>query len=166
MWATQCQASRASGESCEDLADRALARAWMALTPERFSNFPSLSTLLAYLRRCVTATAIDAARTRMVQDRLAQQADRTNLLSIEQIVLARLDNTELWQIVAPLAKTEAERVVLVERFVQALPPRTILARHPTLFADVMAVYAVIRNLCERLRRSPELRRLYDDRWAA
>ena len=60
----------------------------------------------------------------------------------------------------------AERVVLTERFVWNLPPRTILTRHPALFADVMAIYAAIRNLCDRLRRNPELRRFYDQRRAA
>ncbi len=81
-------------------------------------------------------------------------------------MLERLDRAELWRIIAGLVKTEAERVVLLERFVQDLPPRTILARHPTLFADVGAIYAAIRNVCERLRRNPELRRLYDERRAA
>ncbi len=58
----RCQAAQAAEESCEDLADRALARAWAALSPKRFAAFPSLPALLAYLRTCVTTTAIDAAR--------------------------------------------------------------------------------------------------------
>ena len=50
-WAAQCQASRMASESYEDLADRALARAWAALTPERFSGFPGLPALLILLVR-------------------------------------------------------------------------------------------------------------------
>jgi DNA-directed RNA polymerase specialized sigma24 family protein len=165
-WATRCSAARAAGEACEDLADRALARAWAALSPERFATFPSLSALLAYLRACVTATAIDAARARATHDRAVQHSERTDPIPMEQVVLERLDCAELWSIIAGLVKTEAERVVLVERFVLNLPPRAILARHSTLFADETAIYAAIRNLCDRLRRNPTLRRLYDKRGAA
>jgi DNA-directed RNA polymerase specialized sigma24 family protein len=165
-WAAQCQAAQAAGEPCEDLADRALTRAWAALSPERFTAFPNLSALLGYLRACVTATAIDAARAQMTHERAIQHTERNDSMSPEQIVLEHLDAAELWHIVADLVRTEAERVVLVERFVQNLPPRAILARHPALFADVMEIYRAIRNLCERLRRNPDLHRLYDERRAA
>ena len=40
-WARRCQAARVSHESCEDLADRAFARAWAALSPQRFTDFPN-----------------------------------------------------------------------------------------------------------------------------
>jgi DNA-directed RNA polymerase specialized sigma24 family protein len=166
VWAARCQAAQMAEETCEDLADRALARAWAALTPDRFATFPNLPALLAYLRTCVTTTAIDAARTRATHDRLAQCADRTDPVSLEQAMLEHLDQAELWGIVAGLVKTEAERVVLTERFVWDLPPRTILARHPALFADVTAIYAAIRNLCDRLRRNPDLCRFYNQRRAA
>ena len=49
----------AVNESYEDLADHALARAWIALSPARFANFPSLGAVLAYLRACVTAAVVD-----------------------------------------------------------------------------------------------------------
>jgi len=166
VWAARCQATQAAQESCEDLADRALARAWVALSPERFAAFPSLPALLGYLRTCVAATAIDAARARTTHERLAVCAERTAPTALEQGMLERLDRAELWRIIGGLVKSEAERVVLNERFVQDLPPRSILARHPTLFGDIGVVYAALRNLCERLRRNPDLRRFYDERRAA
>jgi DNA-directed RNA polymerase specialized sigma24 family protein len=162
-WATRCQTAPVAGEPCEDLADRALTRAWAALSPERFADFPGLAALLAYLRTCVAATAIDAARARMAHERAIQRAAQTDPPLMEQVVLERISGAELWRIAASLVKTEAERVVLVERFVQDLPPRVILDRHPVLFEDVTAIYAAVRNLCGRLRRNPEIRRLYDKR---
>src|SRR5262245_55163296 len=164
-WAMRCPAAQATTEPCEDLADRALARAWSALTPERFAAFPSLSTLLGYLRRCVSATVIDAARARTAHERAAQQIEHTDSVSVEQAVLERFDRDELWRIINGLVRTEAERVVLVERFVQGLAPRDILEQHPAVFADVTAIYAAIRNLCERLRRNPDLRRWCDEHYA-
>jgi DNA-directed RNA polymerase specialized sigma24 family protein len=165
-WAAKCPAARSVGEQYEDIADRALARAWAALCPERFATFPNLAALLAYLHTCVTSTAIDAARAQAVHERAAQSVERTDPIPPEQAVLERLDRAELWQIAANSVKTEAERVVLVDRFVLDLPPRVILARHPVLFADVATVYTAIRNLCDRLRRNPAICRFHDDCRAA
>ena len=52
--------------------------------------------------------------------------------------------------------------MLTESFAYDLPPRAILARHPTLFADVDAIYTIKRNLIERLKRNPDMRRLYQE----
>jgi DNA-directed RNA polymerase specialized sigma24 family protein len=161
-WAARCPAVHAAGECCEDLADQALARAWMALTPERFARFPSLAALLAYLRACVTATVIDAARSRSAYDRTFQHIDDANGHT-EYAAFARLEREELWQLVMSLTTTEAERVALRERFVYGHPPRVIQARHPALFSDVTVVYTTIRNLCERLRRHKEIARIYAER---
>src|SRR5262245_35562382 len=74
-WAVRCPAAQETGEFYEDLADRALARAWAALSPEKFAAFPSLETLLAYLRACVATTAIDAARAQRAQERAFHHAE-------------------------------------------------------------------------------------------
>lgn len=160
IWAARCRASQAAQERNEDLADRALARAWAALTPDRFTTFPNTATLLGYLRTCVTATAIDAARAQAAYERLGRPGEQVTVATPEQIALERIGQAELWRLVHELVTSEAERIVLVERFVLDLPPRAIQTRHPEIFADVRAVYAAIRNLCERLRRNPELRRYY------
>jgi DNA-directed RNA polymerase specialized sigma24 family protein len=162
-WATRCRAHLAAGERSEDLADRALARAWAALLPERFGSFPNTATLLGYLRTCVTATVIDAARAQAAHDRAVHSVEQDAVPTPEQITLARLGRDELWQLVNRLITSEAERVVVVERFVFDLPPRAIQARHPALFPDVSVVYASIRNLCERLRRNQDFRRYYAER---
>ncbi len=60
-----------------------------------------------------------------------------------------------------LAETPAERVVLIESFVNELPPRAILSQYPQFFADIAAVYNAKRNLFTRLRRSEDLRGLYE-----
>ena len=164
-WARRCQAARAVNESCEDLADRAFARAWAALTPERFVDFPSTAALLAYLRTCVTATAIDAARAQATYDRTASLLAASETPTPEQVALEQLDRDELWHLLSQLVSSEVERVVLVERFVFDLPPRAIQSRHPALFPDVTLVYASLRNLRERLRRNADLQQLYADRCA-
>ena len=161
-WATHCSAAYATGELCEHLADQAFARAWMALSAEQFSAFPNLAAILAYLRRCVTTTVIDAARSRAYYERAFGDGaiEGGASVSTEQDVLERIERLAFWQLINSLTRTEAERVVLYERFVLDLAPRIILKRHSALFQDIAAVYAAIRNLCDRLRRHKQLARTY------
>jgi DNA-directed RNA polymerase specialized sigma24 family protein len=144
-----------------DIADEALARAWAALTPERFAEFASLARLLSYLRTCVVTTAIDNARAQLASERATQYLHASAVATPEQIVLANFERDLLWRTVMSLATTRAERVALVESFVYGLPPRTIHDRHPQLFPDVTNVYSVKRNLFARLQRNPELLRLFE-----
>jgi hypothetical protein len=114
----------------------------------------------------VNATVIDAARARAAHDRIAQQARYDGGAAPEQLVLEQLGRDELWQLLLDIVESEAERMVLIERFVLDLPPRAIQARHPSLFADVGRIYLAIRNLRERLRRHKGLSQLYTDALAA
>lgn len=165
-WAMRCSAFQAAGESCQDLADEAFARAWVALSGGRFAAFPNLAALLAYLRRCVSATVIDAARRHMNDQHVLEDVEDGAGLAMEHHVFVHMERSELWQLVSELIHTECERVALYERFVLDLPPRTIYARHQTLFPDIKAVYAAIRNLCDRLRRHKGLAELYADHLVA
>ena len=165
-WATRSQLSYTVWEHNEDIADQALARAWSALSPERFAAFPNTAALLGYLRVCVAATVIDAARAQTVQDRVFRSAEQDIISTPEQAVIARLEHDEIWQHINTLVTNKAERIMLVERFVLSLPPRIILKRHPALFPDIKAVYATIRNLCDRLRRDKVLAERYTHYLAA
>ena len=78
----------------------------------------------------------------------------------EQIVLARMEREELWRTIRRLVKSVQEHTILVEAFVLNMPPRTVQARHPDLFADVTAFHTARRGLVARLQRSRELQRLY------
>jgi hypothetical protein len=161
-WARDSSARMAVFESYEDLADHALARAWMALSPARFANFPSLGAVLAYLRACVTAAVVDCARAEAARERMIGKLAVSEAASPEALVLGELDRAELWRMVEGLIAGEQERVVVVESFVFDLRPRTILARHPELFADIDAVYAAKRNLLARLKGSRALREMFEE----
>jgi DNA-directed RNA polymerase specialized sigma24 family protein len=160
-WACRCGAWTRAGEAAADIADQAFGRAWAALTPDRFAAFSSVGQLLGYLRACVTTTVIDNARAQASTERILPPARANATTTPEQIVLADLGRDELWQRVIELAMTPAERIVLVETFACDLPPRTIHARHPRVFADVASVYRAKRNILARLRHNQDLRHLYD-----
>jgi DNA-directed RNA polymerase specialized sigma24 family protein len=157
-WAGQSSVMGSIDEGCEDVADRALARAWSALSPERFSNFPNLSALMGYLRTCVSATAIDMARARAVRERAYQKLDPAVTVTPEQVVIDEIERVDLWRAVLGAIACEQERTVLIESFQLNLPPRAILARHPDLFGDVGDVYMAKRHLIGRLQRDPNVRR--------
>lgn len=165
-WASQHGAALRLDEQFEDLADRALARAWAALTPGRFTAFPSLAALLAYLRTCVTAAVIDCARAQAARERVAQRLAVGAAPTPEQVVLGELERAELWWLVLSLAETSRDRAILFECLILDIPPRAILAHHPRIFADIQSVYAAKRNFLARLQRNPALRRFYRETTAA
>jgi len=165
-WARHASAYAPAIGQSEDIADRALARAWLALTAEQFAQFPSLAALLAYLRTCVGTAAIDAARAEATRERAYQKLDLPSVTTPEELVLGAQSRDELWQLINKLISNEHERIILIESFVLGLPPRTILERHQDCFADVPAIYGAKRNLLNRLERSRDLRQLYRDLCAA
>jgi len=161
-WAYHSTSRMYAGEWCDDLADQAFARAWVALTPARFAEFPTLPRLLGYLHACVMTTVIDNGRARASSERTQNKLDVGAVATPEQIVLAEAEREELWRVVSALATTPAEQVVLVESLAYDFPPRSILARHPQLFGNVAAVYRTKRNLFARLQRNRDLLRINDE----
>ena len=161
-WVRQNSASEVLGESCADIADQAWARAWAALTPARFDNFPTLARLLGYLRTCVATTVIDMLRHKVSAERARFMRESGIEAGPEQDVLAALDRSALWNLALGLLTNEAERVTLIESYAYCLPPRAIQARHPDLFPDVSAVYSAKRNLLTRLQDNCELQQLREE----
>jgi DNA-directed RNA polymerase specialized sigma24 family protein len=159
FWASRVSAQADLNECYGDIADRALARAWAALTSQRCAAFDSLARLLSYLRTCVTTTLIDSARAQESGERVRLVLSDGTSATPEQIVLAEFDRNALWRVVSAVAANSAERIMLVESFVYGLPPRAICLRHPEFFPDVTAVYTTKRNLLDRLRRNRELLQL-------
>jgi DNA-directed RNA polymerase specialized sigma24 family protein len=166
-WAAQSSAHSMSVEQPSDIADQALARAWAALSSARFSAFPHIATLMAYLRTCVRATVIDQAREQASQLRAAQSLESTlESATPEQTVLQELDRTEIWRLIMEITSSPEERIIVRESLVYALPPRAIQARHPEMFADVADVYRVKRNLVNRFQRNHDLQRLWRESGAS
>jgi DNA-directed RNA polymerase specialized sigma24 family protein len=165
-WARTGTARPASACHCEDLADRALARAWSALTAEQFAQFPSLAALLGYLRTCVGAAVIDAVRAETTRERAYQKLDLPVVATPEELVLGAQNRDELWRLVNTLITSAHERIILIDSFVLGLPPRVILERYPDYFTSIPIIYSAKRNLLNRLARSRDLRLLYRDLRAA
>jgi DNA-directed RNA polymerase specialized sigma24 family protein len=159
-WARLYSTRAPMGDQAEDIADRALSRAWSALSAEHFGRFSGLPALLAYLRTCVAAVAIDSMRAEAARDRAFQKLTMPASLTPEDEVVEEQGRAELWELLSSLVPNEYEWIILVESFVLALPPRAILERHHDRFADVPEIYRLKRNLLHRLERSRDLRQLH------
>src|SRR5262249_16477587 len=144
----------------------AFSRFWQALTPERFAAFPSLPALLAYLKSCTAAVVIDSARAdRMSESITKQEADLSYelpQLTPEQGILTDEQRSEVWQIINQVVISDAERIVIASTYFEDKSPREILRDHTELFASINEVYIVKRRILARLRRHPELRRLFSE----
>jgi DNA-directed RNA polymerase specialized sigma24 family protein len=161
-WAGQCSARIRIAEEGDDIADQAFARAWRALSSAQFATFPNLAALLAYLRTCVMAVVIDLNRSQSAYERAQHCAALDDVASPEEIMMDQWLREELWRCVEAVVTTQQERTILIESFVYDLPPRTILARHTTLFADVAEVYNAKRNLLGRLQRNRAIQELREE----
>jgi DNA-directed RNA polymerase specialized sigma24 family protein len=161
-WAWRYGGRTFSAEECSDIADQAFARAWAALTPERFADFQTLARLLSYLRTCVSTTLIDCIRAQSANERAITEMYVDTAATPEEVVLADLDSSTLWRTAFALTTNTAERITLVESFIYGLPPRAIVERHRHIFPDVAAVYSTKRNLLQRLERNGDIRRLRED----
>lgn len=158
-WVRQSSAASTLTEHYEDIADQAFARAWSAMSPTRFADFPSLAALLAYLRTCVTAVIIDLIRAQGTRERTMKRLSINEVRSPEQMVLQAIEDQQLWALVQSMVSSPQEQVILSLNIVLGLPPRLILSRRPDLFSSIDQVYSARRNFIGRLQRNPELRQM-------
>jgi DNA-directed RNA polymerase specialized sigma24 family protein len=161
-WARQSSVSLLIPEQLEDIADQALARAWSALTPARFVEFPELPALLAYLRTCVATVLIDMARAEATRTRTLQKLSPGAPSSPEEIVIDAIEQAALWRIVSTLIVSPQEDLIVRQNIVRGVPPRALLARRPDLFRSIDEVYATKRNLIGRLQRNQDLQRFVSE----
>jgi DNA-directed RNA polymerase specialized sigma24 family protein len=162
-WVRRTGAFAVSGESSDFFVSAAFTRFWRAIPAERFSAFPSLASLLNYLRRCASCVVIDSARAHAYVDLLPEESINWNnqkLSHADEEATERVSRVEFWQLVDGLLQTEAERVVVRCSFILGMKPGDIFAQHGDLFGEIAEVYALKRNILVRLRRSPDLKGMY------
>jgi hypothetical protein len=172
-----CRAARkAPSADVDELATLSWERFWHAFTPERFANATSTRSLLKYLQLCVWSAAADQARAlewhRSLDEQISQADEETatwaSLVADPQphpgeVVDEAESVAELWAIIARVARTEPERVLLRLTLGSGLRSREILQQRPDLFHTVGEVYSTTRAVYDRLRRNPELRRWLEER---
>lgn len=162
-WVRRTGAFTVSGETSDYFVGAAFTRFWRAIPAGRFASFPSLASLLNYLRRCATCVVIDAARAHSFADLLPEECINWNdqrLRHADEEATERVSRAEFWRLVDGLLASEAERVIVRCSFLLGMKPGDIYAQWGTLFSGIEEVYTTKRGLLNRLRRSPELQGMY------
>lgn len=162
-WVRRTGAFTVSGETSDYFVSAAFTRFWRAIPPARFSSFPTLASLLNYLRRCATCVVIDTARAQSFADVLPEESVNWNhqrLGHADEEATDRVSREEFWRLVDGLLASEAERVVVRCSYLLGMKPGDIFGQWGSLFGSVEEVYTLKRAILTRLRRSPELQGLY------
>lgn len=160
-WQRKGYGTAMQGEDDDHWVNRTFERFWLAVGPERFASFPTLATLLQYLKQCAITALLDDAR-QSTRRRLDEQlAAPTAPAEPEPLTLGTLAQRDLWQVIVAETQDDAERLIARDSFILALKPGEIRERHPQHFASTDEVYRIKRNLLDRLRRNPAIRRFQD-----
>lgn len=121
-------------------------------------RFPTLSALLAYLKRCVRSSLQDAivsAKAYLEQAELSEEMIRDQLGATDTIAEAEYQR-ELWQVLERHLADEDERNVFYDSYVLELKAPEIMAKYPDSFTDVMEVFRIRARVLRRLRKDPRL----------
>jgi DNA-directed RNA polymerase specialized sigma24 family protein len=163
-WVKRHSAFPTSGEEVQYFVNRAFEKMWVALTPNKFSRFPNLKSLLRYLQMCVHSVIVDQMRVAEqsvvgVQVEALAAEGRARGPGVENQALARVQRQDFWDQINARLRNEKERRVVYGSFVLALKPRELYAQFGETFCDVNEVYRVKENILARLRRDTELQEL-------
>jgi hypothetical protein len=152
--------------------ERAFERFWQATRRAEAHQFTDLGSILKYLKLCLGSVLLDEARARRRQPTVSLEAvDPEASLSDDPAGLAVSNGArrELWQIVQAELRTDKERLVARQSFVEGHTPRQIYARQARYFDDVAEIYRLKRNIVERLRHSSQIHAHlhgFEDSWRA
>ncbi len=164
-WVQRHPAFESAGEEAQFFANSAFEKMWASLTPDRFGRFSDLASVLRYLQMCVHSVIVDHLR---AAERAKREVSAEALIvdltepgpTIEDQALDRVQREEFWECLNARLRDEKERKVIYGSFVLALEPRELYEQFRALFSDVDEIYRVKQNVLARLRRDPELKKLY------
>lgn len=155
----------------EELVTTAITAFWRAFTAEKLTKAQRLADVLSYLKSCCVTTVLQAKRSAESEVKAdpwnADLVDNTLVdqeigRRPEQMLMEKMWQEKLWQLVDRCCHDERERVLARLSFVSDLKPSEILERHPDLFASIAEIYAMRRNLKNRLERDKELQELWGE----
>jgi hypothetical protein len=161
-WVEHHSAFPDTGEEVQYFVNRTFEKMWSAMSPDKFSNFSDLESLLSYMRMCVNSVICDHVR-RVKHpsvdfcDKLSSNHDSDS--HVGNHALDIVHQQEIWEAVATRMRDEKEWHVVYGTFVLDLKPRKICAWFPELFDDVREVYRVKENVLSRLGRDTKFLKL-------
>ncbi len=149
-------------EEASYFANRAFERMWAALTPEKWTKFPNLKSLLRYLQMCCHSVMVDYSRQKEqatlkteLDDLMARRLPDDEA-EVETQVATTQEQEALWALIRRELADDREVRVIYAKFVLGMKPAQIARRFNSMFSDVKDVYRVSEAAMGRLRNSPAL----------
>ena len=144
----------------DDLVNETFARFWQGVRDRDFSSrFPTMKSVMGYLKRCAKTLAIDEARRRkhqqLIQKALAAKENGVDSPP-DKVALERVFTQELRAYLYSKMQDEDERVVFWSYCI-GLKPGEIARQHPDRFADARKVYRIRERIVRRLAEDPIVR---------
>ncbi len=161
-WVEHHSAFPDSGEEIQYFINRTFEKMWNAMTPDKFSNFSDLGSLLSYMRMCVNSVICDHVRRVKYLGTDFRDEISPNYSPDSRVGDYALDvvhQQEIWDAVATRMRNEQEWHAVYGTFVLDLKPKKICAWFPEMFADAKEVYRVKENALSRLGRDDEFLKL-------
>ncbi len=148
----------------DELLTLAWAKFWKSYTGDKLSDADGMRAVLLYLKTCVRSVVIDEVRARAPTVPLEEgpHEPASHQPSPAEQQAREAANAELWAIVERHLRNDRERALVYLMFELGLKPAEIQARRPDLFPAATDVYRLWRNIGDRLRRSADLRRWFDE----
>ncbi len=146
---------RAGPETAEDVIQSALEKFIKSVTPERFERFTGLECILAYLKRCVRAVAIDRWR-QEEREKVALQTLDDNWKTDDPMQSAdmRLEIAECVVYIHSRLHDDQEQAVVRLNLELGLKPAEIAQLYPQLFPTVADVHRIRERVLRRLADDP------------
>jgi len=150
--------------------NRAFARFWRAIRPERFVDFKDLSALLGYLKLCAGSVVLDdlrAAHRHPAVSLDGLMAENANFQGPsapddpDAEVSSEMSAAQLWAWVERVLPLASDRLLASLSFVEGLPPAAICQRYPDVFQTPHDVYRRKALVLDRLRRAATSQALTD-----
>lgn len=147
-----------SGETDEFFAHDAFQKFFFALLGEKFNNFPTLSSVLGYLKSCVYTAVTQYVRDNRNPPVVMDEIDIPVITDLS----ADIEAEWLWKHLCSLLPDTNDQLLARCAFVLEMRPREIAKQYPAIWADAHQVSVRLHQIRRLLSKDPRLRELRGD----
>ncbi len=139
----------------------AFSKFWLATSSPGAATprFLTLANVLAYLKSCLNSVVLDEMRQLQARQR-EEPLDLPGSAGVSDT--SDQSAEELWKVIERALPDRRERRLAYLLFVLDLKPREVVRIAPQDFPTAQEVYRLGRNILDRLRRNPALRRWLEE----
>jgi hypothetical protein len=159
-WVERHPLFQALDEDRDYFVNCAFEKLWAALTPEKFSSFPVLKSILRYLQMCVHSVLTDAMRIHQQEcifdvDLEGVDQEDTHQVTPEEKTLRRDTAENMLAKLYGKCVNKQERLIVYGSFVLGLKPAELYENYSGEFQNMQQIYRLKENFLARIRRDLE-----------